>query len=767
MPELRLSGCRSRPLLGYLKALGLLRVVSQQIDRSTRGRWRDGVFELHSKLDDAQLSSFLLEAYMPSPVVSPWNGGSGFDRADRKQYEMILMLERSVDPRFTAYRETIQTARVALDRLEITEKLESMKEAEQRGELSRKQATKERQRLRNETKQPLVRELRRTLPDAALSWLDAAIVITGEQVSYPPLLGSGGNDGRYDFSNNYAQAVVHCLLSGKHEDAAVSLSAAIAGGAVELQRKLSLGHLSRDSSPTNSPYGEADSLGNHWDLILAVEGTLLLVAGAARRHGAAISGTLVAPFTVYSTAAGYGSAADGEAGRAELWLPLWPGWATAAEISNLARESRAQVGRGTARRQARTGLDFARAAGSLGVARGIEAFERYAILERAGQSSLAVPAGRVSVSERPSAKAVQSIGPWLDAVLRFGNRDTCPSAIQVAIHRLERTAFQLASHGSPQDACATLEAMGAVEHALAGSRSAIEAGMRPLRRVRAAAWLAAAHDGTAAFEVAAALASLHDRRPTLPALRDYLHGTRQDKGGATFDVERRHVVNGNGLAQLLAAVHARRHLDAARSPADDVDDGVSRSTEPDRSRDDTNAATAGLAFDYGMWCDLRTARMFVARQLDEGRILRLLRGLVLLDYYQDTLPGGAPVVACMPHPTFEALALAWMGRPVRQGVDMEREHLGPRPGWAARLAAGAVASVVADARLRLQMAGLPLTPTENDLLAGVSSSARLGPRLGAALLLRLGPSDLEQIAHRLVIPNHVDNDKNNQRKEVA
>lgn len=736
MPDMRLAGCRSRPLIGYLKALGLLRILSAQADRRTRGRWSDGAFELRTDLSEDELTDFLLDRYAPSPVVSPWNGGSGFHPKDRK--EAIDALEQTDQPRFAAYKSTIRTAREALSSLGITDKPSS------------------------ESKLPLVREMRRHVPDEALPWLDAAIIVTGEKVSYPPLLGSGGNDGRYDFSNNYAQAIVQCLISSTREDSLASLATALQGGTSTLQRKLSLGHLSRDSSPNNSPYGEADSLGNPWDLLLAVEGTLLLVAGAARRHGAALGSALVAPFTVYSTAAGYGSAVSGESGRAEMWLPLWSQWATCTEIEMLARESRAQVGRGGSRRQARTGLDFARAAGALGVARGIDAFERYAILERAGQANLAVPAGRMPVSERPGAAAIQSIDRWLTDVLKFGKNDNCPAEIASTIRRLERSSFALASRGSPEDACSALEAIGAVEHALARSRSATEArGIRPLRHADAEPWIEAANDRTPEFAVAASIASLHDRKRRSPALRDYLHGTQDD--GSSFDAERRHAVQAGGPIQLLAAIHARRHLDAARSDASERGD---RATAPEGrpavAQDDVRHP---LEFDYGMPCDARTARLLADGQLDERRILRLVYGLALLTHRTPSSIEVATFGSEAAAPLFDVLTAAWMGHRLWNLPREAREMLVPRRGLAARLAVGAIAPVVADATLRLRLSGQPPIFTPHDLLAR-HSDARLGPRLSAALLLRLSAKDLHEVMDRITVGRHSD-DKNEQRKEIA
>ena len=60
MPELRLDGCRTRPLLGYLKALGVLRIVTRQVDDDAHGRWSGGTFELSSPLDREALRELSL-----------------------------------------------------------------------------------------------------------------------------------------------------------------------------------------------------------------------------------------------------------------------------------------------------------------------------------------------------------------------------------------------------------------------------------------------------------------------------------------------------------------------------------------------------------------------------------------------------------------------------------------------------------------------------------------------------------------------------------
>ena len=75
---LQLPGCTPEPLMNYLKALGVLRIVSEQADPTARGCWRNGVFELHSKLDRDGLIQFFLRDYEPTPVVVPWSGNDFF-----------------------------------------------------------------------------------------------------------------------------------------------------------------------------------------------------------------------------------------------------------------------------------------------------------------------------------------------------------------------------------------------------------------------------------------------------------------------------------------------------------------------------------------------------------------------------------------------------------------------------------------------------------------------------------------------------------------
>jgi len=82
-----LTGCTPVPLAHYLKALGILRLVAEQKDPDACGRWRGEYFELRTSLSRDELQRFFLEEYQPTPVLAPWNGGSGFYFQEEKLQE--------------------------------------------------------------------------------------------------------------------------------------------------------------------------------------------------------------------------------------------------------------------------------------------------------------------------------------------------------------------------------------------------------------------------------------------------------------------------------------------------------------------------------------------------------------------------------------------------------------------------------------------------------------------------------------------------------
>src|SRR5262249_6754980 len=78
VPELPLPGCTPEPLMCYLTALGVFRLVAEQADPAATLCWKGGVAHLVSRRDRDGLIAFFLDEYKPTPILAPWNGGSGF-----------------------------------------------------------------------------------------------------------------------------------------------------------------------------------------------------------------------------------------------------------------------------------------------------------------------------------------------------------------------------------------------------------------------------------------------------------------------------------------------------------------------------------------------------------------------------------------------------------------------------------------------------------------------------------------------------------------
>lgn len=506
MPErLTLAGCAPTPLAAYLKALGVLRLISspahnvsgRAADPEARGWWADEAFHLSTSLDREALRRFFLEDYAPTPIIAPWNGGSGFYPKDNRDGLDPLAAD-AVSPRFRTLSETIRSAATVIGNLGL------------------------RERPSGELKQKLIARLRAQLADAFLPWMDAALALSGERVRYPPLLGTGGNDGRLDFTNNFLGRLVSRKTSklglfdaetgSARGEAAGLLDAAVFDAPSQHLMKAAIGQFAPgNAGGANATTGyERDSALNPWDFVLMLEGSVSFAGAATRRHERqrGVSGSF--PFTVRATSAGVGAVevADEDDARAEFWAPLWLRPATGTEIEALFAEGRAVLDGKTAS----DGLDFARATASLGVSRGFSEFQRYGFLKRAGNQYLAAPLQRRTARPSPGAELGADLDAygWLARLRRISRAKGAPAAGRSAVKHLEDALLDLVgAEVTPQRVEAALGSLGSVVRWIASSKkNRDEIGAPPgLSRH----WLRYADDGTSEVRVAAALAGLGSR----------------------------------------------------------------------------------------------------------------------------------------------------------------------------------------------------------------------------------------------------------------
>lgn len=496
--ELKLPGCTPTPLAGYLKALGVLRIVSEQVDATTKGWWEKEQFVVESPLERSPLIEFFANDYVPTPIVGPWGARSGFyaGSSEKAARAALTTIASSATERLALFREGITATRNVLDKYRVSEKPE-------------KGAPNDRLMLR----------LRAELPDDLLPWLDSVYVLLSDSSSFPPLLGTGGNEGSGSYTSGFAQAVVEAIVCRKFDSSlAPCLFSTVAPDEVS---NLTPGHFAPGASGgANAGTGfEGRTSLNTWSYILMLEGAIAFAGTCVRKLETSNSGALAYPFCVRAAGGGYGSAdlSDEGLSRSEMWMPLWSAPSTFQSVSHLLSEGRVNIGR----RQARNGVDFARAVASVGVDRGIDSFQRFGFQQRNGLSYFAVPLGRFDV-KKPSTvvSLLNRLDSWLDRFRRAVTGQHAPARAASALRNLESAIFEACQQPSASLTQRLLIALGEAESAIATSSSLREADYPvPPVPLLPPEWIATAYpddqaiglDETAdarSFRLAASLASL-------------------------------------------------------------------------------------------------------------------------------------------------------------------------------------------------------------------------------------------------------------------
>ncbi|MGQ0628093.1 MAG: type I-G CRISPR-associated protein Cas8g1/Csx17 [Phycisphaerales bacterium] len=723
MADIILKGCTPEPLMNYLKALGVLRLVAEDPehgDPNARGRWQNDVFVLSSRLDEKGLEAFFLEHYRPTPLVAPWGARSGFfdGSPEKAAREALSAIEKSDTERLAGYRSAITSVRNLMTTLGLAEKPEE------------------------DAKTEFLRQCRAHFPQVLVAWIDACCVLTGDDKKFPPLLGTGGNEGSGSYVSGFAQQVVQCVIEGKHSDA---LGNALFARLARVDSDQTPGHFSgRALGGPNATQGfEGAATTNPWDYLLCLEGTCLWASGVVRRLDRSGRGVAAFPFTVTVVGAGSPAMAANDDRKpkestrpvAELWLPLWSRALSTDELQHLLSEGRASVGT----RAAESGTDMARAAATLGVNRGIREFARTSFLMRSGQSFLSVPLGRFQVADdRSDASLLGEIDAWLGRFRSACSGDTVPARFKAALRAIDSAVFDFCSHGGHTHFQSILIALGAAERQLAtAERFREEKFLRPLAGL-SAAWIDAARaPDNGEFEIALALAGLDDPSHAIGPLRSNLEPVALWRNGDSrigakwAEADRAVVWNNADLSADLAAALDRRLMDGGRKGCTDLPLASPSAASP-----------ASIA-------------AFLRAELDDRKINDLLWGLMLIDRASargSALPGGGP--APLP-PLYTLLKLLFLPRTLldaratngtprwRLASALENGiRIRPEPAILALLRAGRVGEAAAIAMRRLRSSGLsPLPhrrsggPSRDNDWREVRMSAREGTRLAAALLI--------------------------------
>lgn len=747
----RLEGCRPEPMASYLKALGVLRLVSEQADSAARGFWDGNVFCLESELDEGALVGFFLERYRPTPIIAPWNAGAGFYEGEPTEALDAILATSS--ERFGLYRDTIRTVcgfpemppgnppisellrrlevspskksdaklvsdvRAGLDKLSLptgalaltVRGFEAWKKSLPKSSDNAKTAGKvskslgklqtAAKKIGGRGKEEIVRACRNRLCDAAVDWIDAALVLRpGRGPECPAILGTGGNDGNQNFTRTFMDCLREVLIEGSPA-AGHLLRNGLFGEPTSGLVTVKVGQYDpgRAGGFNQGPGIENKRVPtNPWNFVLALEGCVAWASGVARRQGVGARAVACSPFTVEPRAVGYASASDKDSDAtrgAEVWMPIWHRSAPYEELRCLLREGRAEIGR----KEARDGLQFAEAVASLGVDRGITSFVRYSLLERRGNSYVAVPTARFPVRAWRETDLLRDLDPLF--------AEPAPARLAPACRGVEQAIYQFLLHGGRIRFQAIVAALGRLEQRGDSQRPAFS--LRP-------EWLIAADDGTPEFRIAASLASIYPSGDVGP-LRTNLE--RHSKQGSW---------NGNSLARRLASVVQRRLMDA------------------ERLNSDASPLRSALAVHP------QDVASFLSGSTDDARLEDLLFGLTVVRWVErDAIQRVRQALAWPTVTALERIPRSWallkhlfLPYPIRCG-DGEEIAVRGEPTLVPLLCAGRVGEACRIARRRLLSAGL--NPISADFPDGDN-----GVRVAAALLI---PVTAVQEISRLVLAN--------------
>lgn len=661
MTEHAFPGLRADSLLTYLAALGLTRIIAEQADRGVRTWWKGDHLHMETTIDDVR--DVLVEAYRPSPVFSPWNGGSGFGEKDRNQRAALEKIAATNDERLADFTRGYQAA------LEVeTHRAEAAAQG------------------RPWEKERHVIELRNRLPERALAWLDAVVVVGGDRLHFPSVYGTGGNDGRLEFSSNFHQRLIDVIpeLGAKPATSLAWATDALTDAGKVALKAAPAGQFDPlgAASPGTWSVGTPRSLVNPWLYILMIEACGYLAASLTRAGQGQPRASV--PFTVAPSAVGPTAGSDTEANRGEFWAPMWDARLHHLELRQLFGQARASW----AGRTPTTSAGMYAAARSSGVDDRIVAFSRYAIAQRNGLAFVTAPRDRVVVRARPG---IDIAIPLEARMSRFLHGSS--GRAQEQGRRLQRCEVAFVStedrHAATGHLVDWLAALTAREHAAGLSdreRDAITGAPRSPRAIDALSHLGPWLEEQSEHRIAASLASgVIGETPTGPAttLRDLVIGCPPRPGRREW---REPVVAGYGvrpLVEVLAdlAVWRDHHAgETARAR------GVGRGVRPITR--------------HRYRCRRSDVTRWLRGELDEPRVAHAFSACLALDW-TSWVSAPATRERDVPDPAFAALAAVGSGAIILPGYAADDPAPDARQGWPAgwalRLRAGHVGEVVADA----------------------------------------------------------------------
>ena len=710
----RLDGCAPTPLAHYLKALGILRLVAEQLDSQARGWWEGERFLLASYKDEDELLRFFLEHYSPTPMFNPWGARSGFyaGPSEKTSRSVLQSIENSTESRFAMFRESVAATRDAI-----------------------KSVTGGRKPGDDELKGALVLALRNRLRDASSAWLGAVIAVVDASekgLQQPAVLGTGGSEGSGSYTAAFMKAIGECLIDRRWDN---TLRPALYG----------------DARLSGQNWGESfgqfipSGVGSPWDLLLAFEGACVLQSSVVNRSENTGDRWLSSPFFVAPVSSGFSSSARLDEfvlnkgkelpGRGEQWFPLWSSPATSEEIELLFRQGRAIVGR----RRARNAISMGRSVAGLGVSRGVAQFVRFGYLQRNNQAThFAVPLGRFAVANHanPNLACLDDLEGWLPRLRRESRGRDAPSRLMQVERCLADALFAVTQHPDEAERWRAVLLRLADVESVQATGSGYEAG--PIPRLRPD-WVRAADNRGSELRLALSLA---------------LQAAGFSRDGLPHDGVRRHWLSLDGFRFATTGVGRQKRLslrtDRVMQGRGGVEDAIALVERRLIEAEQRGDRRLPLVAAYGATASAMDLARFVAGEVDPDRTLALARALMALNRYawaRQPMPVTSNTSDETPDDSWLAIRLALLPWPLPDG-----RRIGTDPAILRHLESGDAPGAVILALRRLRAAGINAAirmasvPPDTARLWAAALAFPMTPQTAARFAVRLDPGSLKETA---------------------
>ena len=556
MNEIKLGGCGTQTMMHYLKALGIFRVLYMQKNNHIKSVWKDDGFYISAgdNISKGEIMDFFQKEYRPTPMITPWNGGSGFfkNKKSAKATKNLKFITDSKNPRLEEYQKVIKEAKNMLSSIKYDDKSIAPE-----GYIIHDVQSKEYKKIKPE----ILRECRNCLPDSAVRGLDSLYALTSSDTAFNPVLGTGGNDGRAEFINSFMGNLFNVFE--ETADTKEWINVALFGGHAKMVNgMMGMYHGGCQYGPNMTTLDASGaSLINPWEYVLMIEGCMLFAGSTTRRLSAESTSLAAFPFVTEHVMAGDATSAHKEnekkeKPKGEIWIPIWDRKVGFSEIQHIFHEGRAQIGS----RQAKNGSEFARAVISLGTERGISEFHRFVIRARNGKSYIMMHAGKFTVAKRKvrEAEAIEDLDKWMDMIGRISNK---PNSISNGLKRVQDAIIGFASDtNNPQKQLQKiLIEAGKMDVSLSTSEKDSSYPVKLTQR-----WLEYCYDESVEFRLAASLASIVSDE--IGPIRTNIEEIEFEKNGSFKWAEKNtsKVNKKNNPYRYLLSILDRRCLDATR-----------------------------------------------------------------------------------------------------------------------------------------------------------------------------------------------------------